>query len=199
MRTAHLLLILAIAGCDAPRRAEAVRKPLPPARKIDPALDTASTETNRPDPADVVRTYAGLIAAGRYRDAQALWGDRGRAAGMSADALAESFAPYAMWHADVGPPGRIEGAAGSLYVEVPVRVRGLLRSGEPFDVAGSITLRRVNDVPGSTPEQRAWHLDAACPSPRASGRRARSCCCRRRARTGRSRGAPTGTRPRSWR
>ena len=47
----------------------------------------------------------------------------------------------------------MEGAAGSVFIEVPARV--VL---EPESLAGTVTLRRVNDVPGSTAEQRRWHV-----------------------------------------
>jgi len=52
----------------------------------------------------------------------------------------------------------MEGAAGSSYVEMPVRMYGKLRAGGPFSSLQTVTLRRVNDVPGSTEEQRRWHI-----------------------------------------
>lgn len=108
--------------------------------------------------ANVVQTYYALLEQGRYREAWRLWGDNGRASGMSPEAFAASFAGYGELHAQIGAPGEIEGAAGSLYVEVPVQVYRRLKSGEEFSRLGSVVLRRVNDVPGSTEEQRRWHL-----------------------------------------
>jgi hypothetical protein len=52
----------------------------------------------------------------------------------------------------------MEGAAGSSYVEIPFRLYGKLKAGRTFNLVGPITLRRVNDVPGSTEEQRRWHI-----------------------------------------
>jgi hypothetical protein len=106
----------------------------------------------------VVQTYFALIESGRYNQAWALWSDGGRASGMAADAFARSFAKYAEYHAEIAAPGRIEGAAGSLYVDVPVVAYGRLKSGQPFRMKGPVTLRRCNDVPGCTAEQRAWHI-----------------------------------------
>ena len=57
-----------------------------------------------------------------------------------------------------GAPGAIEGAAGSLYVTVPVQIYARQKSGEELHQLGKATLRRVNDVPGSTAAQRAWHI-----------------------------------------
>ncbi len=85
---------------------------------------------------------------------------------MSEQAFARSFDRYAQYDAQVGAPGEIEGAAGSLYVEVPVVVYGRLKSGEEVHMNGPVTLRRVNDVPGSTVEQRRWHISASGVKPR---------------------------------
>lgn len=52
------------------------------------------------------------------------------------------------------PPGRVEGAAGSLYYEVPTTITG----SEGGKLTGTTVLRRVNDVPGATAEQLRWHI-----------------------------------------
>lgn len=108
----------------------------------------------------MVQSYFALIEAGKYRDAQALWSDGGKGSGKSAEAFAASFDPYAEYHAQIGAPGRIEGAAGSLYVEVPIVTYGRLKSGAAFNRKGSVTLRRCNDVPGCTAEQREWRINS---------------------------------------
>lgn len=105
--------------------------------------------------ATVVETYYGLIEAGKYAEALKLRWDADR---VGLDRFAASFAPYAEHHATVGAPSAIQGAAGSLYVEVPVQLYGNLKSGKPFGTVGTITLRRVNDIPGSTAEQRRWRI-----------------------------------------
>ena len=68
------------------------------------------------------------------------------------------YAGYSEVHAEVLAPGAVEGAAGSSYVEVPVRVYGTLKGGKASSRPGKVVLRRVNDVPGSTAEQRQWHI-----------------------------------------
>ena len=54
--------------------------------------------------------------------------------------------------------GAVEGAAGSLYYAAPVWLTAAGPSG-PVRREGTITLRRVNDVPGSTPGQRRWGIE----------------------------------------
>lgn len=116
--------------------------------------------------AQVVQTYYALLEAKKYDEAYELWRGQGERSGMTADAFADSFARYATYHAEVGAPGRVEGAAGSLYVEVPVHVYGELKSGEEFHLRGPVRLRRANNVPGATPEQLEWRIDDSGVRPR---------------------------------
>ena len=131
-----------------------------------PIPEAPFTEASAQGAAHVVETYYGLLEAGRYAEAWRLWSDGGRASGMSRDQFAASFARYREYHARIGAPGAIEGAAGSLFVEVPVQVYGRLADGRPFNMLGPVTLRRVNDVPGATAEQRRWHIAESGVRPR---------------------------------
>ena len=55
----------------------------------------------------------------------------------------------------------MEGAAGSSYVTVLVQVYGrIAANGKPWYALRQVTLRRVNDVDGSTAEQRRWHIES---------------------------------------
>jgi hypothetical protein len=73
-------------------------------------------------------------------------------------ASAASFAPYARYAAVIGELGPIEGAAGSLFVTIPVHIDTQIKSGEQARLVGEVTLRRVNDVPESTKERRSWRV-----------------------------------------
>lgn len=126
-----------------------------------PVSEAPFTTTSAQGAAQVVQTYVALIEAGKYRRAWALWSDGGKASGTTPQAFAASFDKYAEYHAQIGAPGSIEGAAGSLYVDVPVVVYGRLKAGGAFHHKVKVTLRRCNNVPGCTAEQREWRISAA--------------------------------------
>ncbi|EMD84071.1 hypothetical protein [Pacificimonas flava] len=110
------------------------------------------------DAAQVVQRYGAALEQDDFAAAHALWGDGGKASGMSAAEFADSMAQYEEIYVMTGAPGRPKGAAGSLYVTVPMQMYGRLQSGDTFNRIGPVTLRRVNDVPGSTGAQRRWHI-----------------------------------------
>jgi hypothetical protein len=67
------------------------------------------------------------------------------------------------------PPFHAEGAAGSIFAEIPVRVDAMLSSSARQHFVGSYTLRRVSDVPGSSAAQRHWHIENARLKPVSAG------------------------------
>lgn len=104
----------------------------------------------------LVRNYYAAVSRHDYRAAYAIWHGT------------QSYAHFRSGYAATGrarltllKPGDAEGAAGSIYVELPVRVDATLRSGKQQSFVGSYTLRRVNDVDGSTAAQRRWHIESA--------------------------------------
>jgi hypothetical protein len=142
----------------------------PPAPAADSAARSASGAPSAapapaaPDstltPAEVVRRYYAAIDAKDYRRAYELWGNGGAASGQSFAEFAAGFAETAGVEVEIGEVGRVEGAAGSRYVEVPVVVRATTTGGATQRFEGSYTLRRTV-VDGSTSAQRRWHLDSA--------------------------------------
>jgi len=106
--------------------------------------------------AQVLQRYFALLESGETTQARELWSN-----GRTPPEFANRLAQYREVHASIGAPGDSEGAAGSIYVDVPVQLYGRLRDGKEFNARGTMTLRRVNDVPGSTGEQRNWHIHRA--------------------------------------
>ena len=110
--------------------------------------------------ADVVAQYYSAIGAGDFGGAFALWADSGAASGKSFDEFVAGYDRNSSISAVVGEPGRVEGAAGSRYVHVPVGIRAVTRDGEEQRFRGDFVLRRTV-VDGATEAQRGWHIHSA--------------------------------------
>jgi hypothetical protein len=116
-----------------------------------PLSEGPITPGSAEDAGQVVQHYAALLEQPRFDEAKALWqGD--------APDLASQYAHYARIGANIGKPGRVDAGAGQLYVEVPIQIYGRRDDGQVVNGLGSVTLHRVNDVDGSTPEQRQWRI-----------------------------------------
>ncbi|MBI0475469.1 hypothetical protein D9601_08915 [Sphingomonas sp. MA1305] len=125
------------------------------------AMPAGAIDRTPADARAVVQRYYAAIDRGAYRSAYALWDRGGQASGQSYATFVRGFARTAHSRVVAGTPFDQEGAAGSSYITVPVRVYATLKSGAAQRFVGSYTLRRVNDVPGSTASQRSWHLASA--------------------------------------
>ena len=124
-----------------------------------PLSEAPFTETSAQGAANVVQTYYALIGEQAYARAWSLWSDGGKASGqVTAMAFAQRFDRFSQYNALVGAPGTPEGAVGSSFVSVPVVIYGRLKTGAEVHEKGRAVLRRVNGVPGSTAEQRLWHI-----------------------------------------
>ena len=158
--------LLALAGCSkAAENSANDAAPAPAAASPDAnvALPDDGTPIAEPDgPIDpksaeaagqVVQSYGALIEQRRFPEAEKLWSSEG-----SARAFSDAIAYNDETHLEIGAPGEMEGAAGSTYVTVPVVFYGK-RDGADFRRGANVILRRVNDVPGSTDEQRRWHIE----------------------------------------
>jgi hypothetical protein len=117
-----------------------------PKRPIDPKGAEAAGQ--------VVQHYGALIEQKRWDEAAKLWGSPDAAKDMTLQLSAYSEA-----HLQIGKPADMEGAAGSIYITVPIVLYGKDAKGTDFHRSGDVTLRRVNDVPGSTEAQRRWHIN----------------------------------------
>ena len=97
--------------------------------------------------------YASLLEQGHIGDTRRLWTEGGDSSAVEAQ-----LAQLERIKVKIGDPGQMEGAAGSSFIDVPIQLTGRTKSGETVALAGTATLRRVNDVPGSTELQRRWHI-----------------------------------------
>lgn len=120
-----------------------------------PQPSTAQQSDAQPSPADFVARYAALLQAHKFDDAYKLLDP---SMNLTKKQFEQRLAPYKTIHAAVGKIGPVEGAAGSLYDTVQLTLTGEKADGSRYSLTGPVTLRRVNDVPGSTAAQRQWHI-----------------------------------------
>lgn len=173
MRTGLLLGMLVLAtGCGENVSNRAVDRDSASAADRTGPTDTAIATVPADEPdrsaaaaASVVRAYYAAIAARDFARAYGLWADSGRASRQSYQAFSSGFAETASVAVYVGTPGRIEGAAGSRYIEIPATVRATTTSGAAQCFRGTYTLRR-SEVPGATSEQQQWRIYSAKLDPR---------------------------------
>ncbi len=110
-----------------------------PRQPIDPRSAEAAGQ--------VVQQFGALIEQKRLGEAAKLWSNADAAAAFTRKL-------HAPTHLEIGELGEAEGAAGSLYISVPV-----VFYSDTLRRRARVVLRRVNDVPGSTDEQRHWHIE----------------------------------------
>ena len=138
-------------AAPAPGTAEGLADDQTPLSEPKGTIDAKSAEAA----GQVVQSLGAMIEQKRFSEAENLWADS-----KAARAFTNRFDDYREIHAQVGKPGATEGAAGSIYITIPVSLYGTTPTGTPFKCGGHATLRRVNDVPGSTESQRRWHITA---------------------------------------
>ncbi len=125
------------------------RAPAPTPRPA-PTIDPKSSEAA----GQLAGAFVSMLNHRRFGEAYMLLGP-----GSPPRAQFEAnFARYSGLHVDAGTPGDQEGAAGSIYVSVPLSISGRL-DGRNASRSARLVMRRVNDVPGSTERQRRWHIE----------------------------------------
>jgi len=140
----------------APVRAQS--QPTPARAQSQPTMPSAADSLG--DPQAIVRDYYAAIRAHDFMRAYRMWAASGQTGGRSYAQFEAGFDSTETVDARVGTAGRVEGAAGSRFVTVPVEISARLHNGTAQRFTGTYTLRRV-EVPGASPAQRRWHLYAA--------------------------------------
>jgi hypothetical protein len=99
----------------------------------------------------VLRFYAAALEQGQWDLAATAWH---AGSGVTGATLKGSYDRGGPLHLDVGK-GEGDAGAGSQFYEAPITLR--FGAGKPE--TGTLTLRRVNDVPGATPDQLDWRIE----------------------------------------
>jgi len=119
-------------------------------RWVIDAFDVQSNE----DVSKIIEQYYAAISARDYDAAYAMWGASGPP-NQTREQFVAGFADTAKVAVHVGTPGRVEGAAGSRYVTVPVTVTATMRDGATQRFTGTYTLRQ-SVVEGGDPQWRIY-------------------------------------------
>ena len=161
-----MLFAIAIAGCNDSVKSQPSSANTPSVTNLiassptpAPASPTQSPEQQQA--VQVIRDYYSAIARQDYKQAYSAWEGNGAASKQSFEQFKQGFANTTSVAVEVGKPSIPDPGAGSIYIEIPVTVTALATNGTPQRFRGNYVLRRVNDVPGSTPEQRKWHFYSA--------------------------------------
>lgn len=131
----------------------------------EPPVDASMPPVDAGDPSDVAQRWANALEARDWETARLSWGESGMASGLDAEEFEIAFSKYRTIDISFGEPRR-EGAAGTLYYEVPVTMTGELENGDAYRMEGPLLLSRVNDVPGASTEERKWHIEMSDLRPR---------------------------------
>jgi len=151
---ALVLLLGCSAGEDAapvPREAAATRAPaLAPAQTAPQAADFPALASK--DCAAVVEFYLEALGGHDWAKAALVWSDPA----IDAARLQAIFEGYSELQLAWTEPA-VEGAAGSSYCTVAGQLTDA-RDPARAMIEGTLLLKRVNDVPGATPDQLRWTL-----------------------------------------
>jgi hypothetical protein len=158
---AVLPLLLLASACDRQADSSPPSSPSPtPAATVTPTpapFDLGALDEQQ-NPDRVLRYYGAALAAGDWQAASRAWGAESGVSGITLQAEYGARGPVTL----LPGKGTSEGACGSLYYEAPVTLR-FNESGE--ERTGTITLRRVNDVEGASPDQLRWHIERSTVGP----------------------------------
>jgi hypothetical protein len=106
----------------------------------------------------VLHAYYDAITRREFRRAYEYWGAAGPP-NQSLETFTNGFRDTASAELKTGKPSRVEGAAGSRYIEIPVTIVAKTRSGQAQRFDGMYTLRR--SVIDGSGENGSWHIYGA--------------------------------------
>jgi hypothetical protein len=143
--------LLLLAGCGANEEAApAESEAAAPAGRQPQVGDFVELASK--DCVEVVQFYLEAIGGHEWARAALVWNDPA----IDAARLEAVFAAYKEPQVEWTEPF-VEGAAGSLHCTVGGRLTDAQDPAKPLR-EGTLLLRRVNDVPGATPDQLRWTL-----------------------------------------
>lgn len=129
----------------------------------EPAEGTGGAFAAEPAADDAVamlRDYHAALNSGDFARAQALWVEGSQAIRQSPQQFAAAFAGTTGVSVQMMPPGRIEAAADSHSIEIPVAITATQEDGSQQRYVGAYVLRSVVGD-GAGAGQRTWRIASA--------------------------------------
>jgi heat shock protein HslJ len=120
---------------------------------------------NLNSPVALLASFYNAVNAKEYERAYRYW----ETPPGSLEDFARGYAETASVQLIVEPPTRIEGAAGSLYAEVPTILVTFNRDGSERIFVGCYVTRKSNLHPSDIPKEEVWRIFRASMSPVAAG------------------------------
>lgn len=120
----------------------------------------SATEPGADAAVAVIHDYYAAIHQRDYERAYRDWSGEGSASGQSLAQFKSGFADTAAVEIETGTPGRIDPAAGSRYIEIPIEITATTTAGKTQHFRGKYVLRR-SVVDGASAEQRQWRIASA--------------------------------------
>ena len=149
-----LAALAGLAACAKPAEQTAAPQAVEPSvATMVPSLAAAPPSTAR-DPAKVLIAWAEAMSLKQWDSAYLYWEAKGLGTGLTPMQFKAKWGQLGNPEFEIHP-GKYEGAAGSSYYTAPV----VLIDGQRRE-RGEVVLRRVNDVPGASPEQLRWHIES---------------------------------------
>lgn len=130
-----------------------------------PSNPSAERYENLNSPVALLTSFYDAVNAGEYERAYRYWETP---PGTLQD-FARGYAETAGVRLIVEPPTRVEGAAGSLYAEIPTLLVARQRDGGERVFAGCYVARKSSLRPTDVPKEEVWRIHRASMSPVAAG------------------------------
>lgn len=121
---------------------------LPTSRR--PTVDPKSTQAAL----DLAHAFTRLLNGRQFNEAYMLLGAKAPARAL----FDKDFSRFSDLTTTLGAAGLQDGAAGSVYLSIPLTVAGK-EDGRKLSRSATLVMRRVNQVQGSTEAERHWHID----------------------------------------
>ena len=130
-----------------------------------PSKPASQRYENLTSPVALLASFYDAVNAREYERAYRYW----ETPPGTLEDFARGYAETASVRLIVEPPTRVEGAAGSLYAEVPTVLVALQRDGGERVFAGCYVARQTNLRPTDVPKEEGWRIHKASVSPAAAG------------------------------